>query len=51
MKVESNGGIILTGKSEELVERPLPLPLCAPKSRTERPGREDGPPGERSNSA
>jgi hypothetical protein len=31
MRVESHGGIILTGKTEEVGEKPVPVPLCAPQ--------------------
>jgi hypothetical protein len=30
MSMESNGGMILTGKTEELVENPVPEALCPP---------------------
>jgi hypothetical protein len=28
--MESHGGMILTGKTEELGEKPVPVPLCPP---------------------
>jgi hypothetical protein len=32
--MESYGGIILTGKAEELEEKPVPVPLCPPQKPT-----------------
>jgi hypothetical protein len=31
MSLESDGGIILTGETEELGEKPVPVPLCPPQ--------------------
>jgi hypothetical protein len=31
MSMESHGGMILTGKTEELGEKPVPVPLCPPQ--------------------
>jgi hypothetical protein len=31
MIVESHGGMILTGKTKELKEKPLPVPLLSPQ--------------------
>jgi hypothetical protein len=31
MRVESHGGMILPGETEELREKPLPVPLCPPQ--------------------
>jgi hypothetical protein len=31
MSMESDGGMILTGKIEELGEKPVPIPLCPPQ--------------------
>jgi hypothetical protein len=30
MSLESDGGMILTGETEELGEKPVPVPLCPP---------------------
>jgi hypothetical protein len=30
MNMENDGGIIVTGKTEELGEKPVPVPLCPP---------------------
>jgi hypothetical protein len=30
MSLESDGGMIFTGKTEELGEKPVPVPLCPP---------------------
>jgi hypothetical protein len=32
MSVESCGGMTLTGKTEELVEKLVPVPLCQPQN-------------------
>jgi hypothetical protein len=29
--MESHGGMILTGETEELGEKPVPVPLCPPQ--------------------
>jgi hypothetical protein len=46
MSLESDGGIILTGETEELAEKPVPVPLCPPQIvHTDSPGGgEFGPP-------
>jgi hypothetical protein len=31
MSMENHGGMILTGKSEELEEKPVPVPRCSPQ--------------------
>jgi hypothetical protein len=31
MNMESHGGMILTGKTEEIREKPVPVPYCPPK--------------------
>jgi hypothetical protein len=31
MRVENQGGKILTGKAKELGEEPVPVPLCPPQ--------------------
>jgi hypothetical protein len=38
MSMENGGGMILTGKTEELEEKPAPLPLCPQISRGANPG-------------
>jgi hypothetical protein len=35
MIMESHGGMILTGESEELGEKPVQMPLCPPQNSVE----------------
>jgi hypothetical protein len=31
MSMESHGGMLLTGETEEFKEKPVPVPLCPPQ--------------------
>jgi hypothetical protein len=45
MSLESDGGMIYwQGKTEELGEKPVPMPLCPPQIPHVLTGREPGPP-------
>jgi hypothetical protein len=43
MGLENDGGMILTGKTEELGKKPVPVPLCAPQIPNGLTGRDSGP--------
>jgi hypothetical protein len=32
MSLESHGGMILTGETDKLGEKPIPVPLCSPQN-------------------